>query len=75
MTSLRTLTLVIALIGLITGSLFVSTGISYGNDYQKRTLAVSQANYCGQGDVGMSVQCTNTVSQTQGNENGVTLTD
>jgi hypothetical protein len=25
--------------------------------------------------VGMSVQCTNTVSQTQGNENGVALTD
>lgn len=75
MTSLRTLTLAIALIGLITGSLFVGTGISYGKDYQKRTLAVSQANYCGQGDVGMSVQCTNTVSQTQGNENGVTLTD
>jgi hypothetical protein len=75
MTSLRTLTLAIVLIGLITGSLFVSTGISYGKDYQKRTLAVSQANYCGQGDVGMSVQCTNTVSQTQGNENGVTLTN
>ena len=75
MTSLRILTLTIALTGLIIGSLLNDTGISYGKEYQKKSLAVSQANYCGQGEVGMSVQCTNTVSQTQGNENGVALTD
>jgi hypothetical protein len=75
MTSLRILTLTIALTGLIIGSLLNGTGISYGKEYQKKSLAVSQANYCGQGEVGMSVQCTNTVSQTQGNENGVALTD
>jgi hypothetical protein len=75
MTKLRILTMTIALTGLIIGSLFVDIGISYGKEYQKRSLAVSQANYCGQGEVGMSVQCTNTVSQTQGNENGVALTD
>jgi hypothetical protein len=75
MTNLRILIITIALTGLITGSMFVGTSISYGKDYQKRTLAVSQANYCGQGEVGMNVQCTNTVSQTQGNENGVALSD
>ena len=57
------------------GSLFIGQVNSYGKDYQKKSLAVSQANYCGQGEVGMSVQCTNTVSQTQGNDNGVALTD
>jgi hypothetical protein len=75
MTSLRILTVIIALTGLIIGSLFISPGNSYGKDYQKKSLAVSQANYCGQGEVGMSVQCTNTLSQTQGNENGVAVTD
>jgi len=75
MTSLRILAITMALTGLIIGSLLVGTSNSYGKDYQKRSLAVSQANYCGQGEVGMSVQCTNTVSQTQGNENGVALTD
>lgn len=75
MTSLRILAITMALTGLIMGSLLVGTSNSYGKDYQKRSLAVSQANYCGQGEVGMSVQCTNTVSQTQGNENGVALTD
>jgi hypothetical protein len=75
MKSLRILAITMALTGLIIGSLLVGTFNSYGKDYQKRSLAVSQANYCGQGEVGMSVQCTNTVSQTQGNENGVALTD
>jgi len=75
MTSLRILAITVGLTGLIIGSLFVGTGDSYGKDYKKKSLAVSQANYCGQGEVGMSVQCTNTVSQTQGNENGVALTD
>lgn len=75
MTSLRILTVTIALTGLIIGSLFIGQVNSYGKDYQKKSLAVSQANYCGQGEVGMSVQCTNTVSQTQGNENGVAVTD
>jgi hypothetical protein len=72
MTSLRILAITMALTGLIIGSLFVGASNSYGKDYQKKSLAVSQANYCGQG---MSVQCTNTVSQTQGNENGVAMTD
>ena len=75
MTSLRILTTIFALTGLIIGSLFHDPEISFGKAYQRKSLAVSQANYCGQGDVGMSVQCTNTVSQTQGNENGVALTD
>jgi hypothetical protein len=75
MTSLRILAITMALTGLIIGSLFVGASYSYGKDYQKKSLAVSQANYCGQGKVGMSVQCTNTVSQTQGNENGVAMTD
>ena len=75
MTSLRTLTITVVMTGLLIASLFVSTDESYAKDYQKKTLAVSQSNYCGQGEVGMSVQCSNTVSQTQGNENGVALTD
>jgi hypothetical protein len=75
MTSLRILAIIMTLTGLIIGSLFIGAINSYGKDYQKKTLAVSQANYCGQGKVGMSVQCTNTVSQTQGNENGVAMTD
>lgn len=75
MTRLRILAIAVALTGLIIGSLFIDSNITFGNDYQKKSLAVSQANYCGQGDVGMSVQCTNTVSQTQGNENGVAVTD
>ena len=75
MASLRILAITMTLTGLIIGSLLVGTCNSYGKDYQKRSLAVSQANYCGQGEVGMTVQCTNTVSQTQGNENGVALTD
>lgn len=69
------MTITIALTGLIIGSVLVGSSNSYGRDYQKKTLAVSQANYCGQGEVGMSVQCTNTVSQTQGNDNGIALTD
>lgn len=75
MLTLRILTTTIVLTGLIIGSLLCDTGNSFGKDYQRKSLAVSQANYCGQGEVGMSVQCTNTVSQTQGNENGVALTD
>ncbi len=75
MTRLRILTIAVALTGLIVGSLFIDSDITFGKDYQRKSLAVSQANYCGQGDVGMSVQCTNTVSQTQGNENGVAVTD
>jgi hypothetical protein len=75
MTRLRILTVAVALTGLIVGSLFIDSDITFGKDYQRKSLAVSQANYCGQGDVGMSVQCTNTVSQTQGNENGVAVTD
>ena len=75
MTRLRILAIAVALTGLIIGSLFIDSSITFGKDYQKKSLAVSQANYCGQGDVGMSVQCTNTVSQTQGNENGVAVTD
>jgi hypothetical protein len=75
MTSLRILALTMGLAGLIIGSLYFGSGNSYGKEYQRKSLAVSQANYCGQGEVGMSVQCTNTVSQTQGNENGVALTD
>jgi hypothetical protein len=75
MTSLRILATTIGLTGLIIGSLFCNTCVSFGKDYQRKSLAVSQANYCGQGDVGMGVQCTNTVSQTQGNENGVAMTD
>jgi hypothetical protein len=75
MTHLRILAIAMALTGLIIGSLFIDSNLTFGKDYQKKSLAVSQANYCGQGDVGMSVQCTNTVSQTQGNENGVAVTD
>ena len=75
MTSLRILAVTLALTGLIIGSLFIGSSDAFGKDYQKKSLAVSQANYCGQGKIGMSVQCTNTVSQTQGNENGVALTD
>jgi hypothetical protein len=75
MTRLRILAVAVALTGLIIGSLFIDSNITFGKDYQKKSLAVSQANYCGQGDVGMNVQCTNTVSQTQGNENGVAVTD
>lgn len=75
MTRLRILAIAVALTGLIIGSLFIDSNITFGKDYQKKSLAVSQANYCGQGDVGMNVQCTNTVSQTQGNENGVAVTD
>lgn len=75
MTGFRILAASLALTGLIIGSLFIGSSDAYGKDYQKKSLAVSQANYCGQGKVGMSVQCTNTVSQTQGNENGVALTD
>jgi hypothetical protein len=75
MTRLRNLTVAVALTGLIVGSLFIDSDITFGKDYQRKSLAVSQANYCGQGDVGMSVQCANTVSQTQGNENGVAVTD
>jgi len=75
MIRLRILTVAVALTGLIVGSLFIDSDITFGKDYQRKSLAVSQANYCGQGDVGMSVQCTNTVSQTQGNENGVAVTD
>ena len=74
MTRLRVLAITIGLT-LIIGSLFCNTYASLAKDYQRKSLAVSQANYCGQGDVGMSVQCTNTVSQTQGNENGVAVTD
>ena len=75
MKSIRILTITIALAGLIIGSVLVGSSNSYGRDYQKKTLAVSQANYCGQGDVGMCVQSNNTVSQTQGNDNGIALTD
>jgi hypothetical protein len=75
MTSIRILTITMALAGLIIGSVVVGSSNSYGKDYQKKSLAVSQANYCGQGEVGTSVQCTNTVSQTQGNDNGIALTD
>jgi hypothetical protein len=75
MTSFRILVVTLALTGLIIGSLFIGSNDAFGKDYQKKSLAVSQANYCGQGKVGMSVQCTNTVSQTQGNENGIALTD
>jgi hypothetical protein len=74
MTSIRVLTVTMALAGLIIGSVVVGSSNSYGKGYQK-SLAVSQANYCGQGEVGTSVQCTNTVSQTQGNDNGIALTD
>ena len=74
MTRLRVLAITMGLT-LIIGSLFCNTYASLAKDYQRKSLAVSQANYCGQGDVGMNVQCTNTVSQTQGNENGVAVTD
>lgn len=74
MTGFRILAVSLALTGLIIGSLFIGSSDGFGKDYQK-SLAVSQANYCGQGKVGTSVQCNNTVSQTQGNENGVALTD
>lgn len=56
-------------------SLIVDSIDANANKYKKKSLAVSQTNYCGQGDSGISVQCSNTVSQTQGNENGVALTD
>ena len=75
MTGFRILAVSLALTGLIIGSLFIGSSDGFGKDYQKKSLAVSQANYCGQGKVGTSVQCTNTGSQTQGNENGVALTD
>ena len=75
MTSLRILALTLALTGLIIGSLVVDSSNVFGKNYQKKSLAVWQANYCGQGKVGMSVQCTNTVSQTQGNKNAVALVD
>lgn len=75
MIRLISLAVALALTGLIIGSFLIDSNSIYGKDYQKKSLAVSQANYCGQGDVGISVQCTNTVSQTQGNENGVAVTD
>jgi hypothetical protein len=75
MIRLISLAVALALTGLIIGSFLIDSNSTFGKDYQKKSLAVSQANYCGQGDVGMSVQCTNTVSQTQGNENGVAVTD
>jgi hypothetical protein len=67
------ITLVIAV--LVASSLLVDSTDAFADKYKKKSLAVSQANYCGQGDGGLSVQCSNTVSQTQGNENGIALTD
>lgn len=65
----------VLLAGLIIASMaWNSHNDVFAKEY-KKTLTVSQANYCGQGDVGMNVQCTNTVSQTQGNENGVAVND
>lgn len=56
-------------------AIFAESNSTFGKVYQKRLLTISQANYCGQGDVGVSVQCTNTVSQTLGNENGIVVRD
>ena len=50
----------------------LATEDAFAGKYKSESQAVSQVNDCGNGSAPLDVFCSNTASQTQGNENCVT---
>jgi hypothetical protein len=71
--SLKYIAIVIATTAVLIGATTFATGDSVFADKKgyEKSLAVPQANDCGDDDLPMGVSCSNTASQIQGKDNSV----
>lgn len=67
-----TLAIVAAVAVMLVASVAVATGDAFaGKKKYEKNQALSQANACGNGELPLNVFCSNSASQVQGDENGV----
>lgn len=70
-----TLAIVAAVAVMLVASVAVATGDAFaGKKKYEKNQALSQANACGNGELPLNVFCSNSASQVQGDENGVSTT-
>jgi Na+-translocating ferredoxin:NAD+ oxidoreductase RnfG subunit len=72
MKTYMTLAIVAAVAVMLVASVAVATGDAFaGKKKYEKNQALSQANACGNGELPLNVFCSNSASQVQGDENGV----
>jgi hypothetical protein len=72
MKTYMTLAIVAAVAVMLVASAAVATGDAFaGKKKYEKNQALSQANACGNGELPLNVFCSNSASQVQGDENGV----
>jgi hypothetical protein len=65
--------IVAALAVMMIGATVLATDDAFAGKYKSKSQAVSQANYCGNGELPSNVWCQNTASQIQGEDNEAAL--
>jgi hypothetical protein len=72
MKTYMTLAIVAAVAVMLVASVAVATGDAFaGKKKYEKNQALSQANACGNGELPLNVFCSNSASQVQDDENGV----